>query len=112
MLIRMLKYTLIAMGAVAISSCWAHYHYSHGSAPTRAGIVFVRKVPPPPLKPRPGPRPSPRAVWIDGYWRWTGVDYVWIDGYWEPRPPIGKTWTSGSWVHTSRGWYWRPGRWR
>lgn len=112
MSLRTLKYALIGIAAVAVSGCWTHYHYGHGPVPVAAGIIYVRKAPPPPVRPRIPPRPAADAVWIEGYWQWVGSSYVWTDGFWDPRPPAGKIWVPGKWVHTKRGWYRYPGEWR
>ncbi len=38
--------------------------------------------------PDPGPAPTPGAVFVRGYWHWSGVRYVWTPGHWEQgRPP-------------------------
>lgn len=98
--------------AAAASGCWVHYNYRHGPPPVGLRIVYVDRAPPPPRRVRIPPRPIAGAVWIDGYWRWTGVQYVWIDGFWHRNPPPGRTWRPGRWVHTKHGWYWEEGGWR
>jgi hypothetical protein len=33
------------------------------------------------------PQPTPEAVWVDGFYRWTGRDYDWTAGAWVvPQP--------------------------
>ena len=101
--------------ALALAGCAVHYHpyYRHGPPPpASASIVFAPNAPPPPRRVAIPPRPSTTAIWIDGYWNWTGVQFVWVDGFWERNPPHGRNWERGRWTHTSRGWYWTPGRWR
>lgn len=51
-----------------------------------AGVLFVEA---PPAKPESRPDgPTPEGmVWVEGYWRWTGVEYEWIPGRYEPREP-------------------------
>lgn len=110
--LRILKLSLLCLAAFATSGCWVHYHYRHGPPAVVFDATYVRWAPPPPRHVRIPPRPAPAAVWLGGYWRWTGVDYVWVDGFWERNPPYAKVWTPGRWIHTSRGWYWRPGHWR
>lgn len=112
MLARFLKLAFVLFCACAASGCWAHYHYRHGPPAASVGVVYVRRAPPPPRHVRIPPRPAPTAIWIDGYWRWSGVEFVWVEGFWDRNPPPGKVWAPGRWVHTSRGWYWQPGRWR
>jgi len=36
---------------------------------------------PPPLRVEPvPPAPDPTYVWVDGYWYWTGLDFIWLAG--------------------------------
>lgn len=98
-----------AAAALALSGC---HHGFYGPRPLGGlGIVYVQTAPPPPrFVPRPPP-PSSTAIWIDGYWNWTGVTFVWVDGYWERNPPPGRTWEPGGWVQGPQGWHRQPGRW-
>lgn len=99
-----------AAAAGALSGCGPGF-YGRGPVGVDLSIVYVRTAPPPPrFVPRP-PAPSATAIWIDGYWNWTGVTFVWVDGYWERNPPPGRTWEPGGWVQTPQGWYRQPGRW-
>lgn len=111
-LFRLLKVAVV-FGTIAAmtSGCWYHYHYRHGPAPVAASVSYIRVTPPPHHRTLP-PRPSPSAIWISGYWRWTGVEFVWSDGFWERNPPPNKIWRDGRWVHTHQGWYWVPGHWQ
>lgn len=110
-LLRILK--MLGLGAVLMltSGCWYHYHYAHGPAPVRSNVVYIRKAPPAPHHYSRPPRPTASAIWISGYWNWTGVKFTWVSGYWERHPPRNKRWRDGRWVHTARGWYWVPGGW-
>lgn len=56
-------------------------------------------------------KPYANAVWIDGYWKWSGGRYVWVLGYWTQSRP-GKTWIPGYWQQKGRGWGWVKGHWR
>jgi hypothetical protein len=43
--------------------------------------------PPPPRAETPPPRPSAKAEWIPGSWRWTDPSYRWEPGFWRlPQP--------------------------
>jgi hypothetical protein len=67
--------------------------------------------PPPLLVEAPGTPPSREAIWIPGFWSWTGVRFAWVAGTWSaPRP--GWRWIEGHWRPDQRAWRWEPGRWR
>jgi hypothetical protein len=104
---------LLSACALAIAGCATHYHpyYGHGPVTSDISVVYVRSAPPPPRRIRIPPRPSATAVWVDGYWNWTGATFVWVDGFWE-RHPRSRAWVPDRWVHTDLGWYRRPGRWK
>jgi len=79
-------------------------------APTVAHGV-ARLPPPPLLVESPGTPPSRDAVWIPGFWSWTGQRFAWVAGTWSaPRP--GMRWIEGHWKPDRGGWRWEPGRWR
>jgi hypothetical protein len=73
--------------------------------------AVVPQAPPPPRVESPGPPPSPGAIWIAGYWTWSGAQFVWQPGRWETPQP-GAAWVPGRWKKTGEGWVWEPGRWR
>lgn len=65
-----------------------------------ADIVEVRAAP-----------PFAGAVWLPGYWHWTGATHVWMAGRWSaPRP--GHVWEPHRWVQGPGGWKFAPGHWR
>jgi hypothetical protein len=72
----------------------------------------VATAPPPPLLVEsPGTPPSHEAIWIAGFWSWTGIRFAWVAGLWSaPRP--GWRWIEGHWKPDHRAWRWEPGRWR
>lgn len=51
------------------------------------------------------------AVWISGYWGWSGGRHQWVPGrYAQPRP--GHRWQPHRWDQGSRGnWHLRGGGW-
>lgn len=77
-----------------------------GCGPT----IVTSKPPAPKTEIRPA-KPNANAVWIDGYWKWSGGKYVWISGRWSQTKP-GKTWVPGRWEQKGRGWVWVKGHWR
>lgn len=106
------KFLILFSVILATSGCWIHTHYRHGPPSIAVGAIYISAPPPAPIRRRMPPRPSALAVWIDGYWRWTGAEYFWVNGYWDANPPAGRNWVPGFWTHSSRGWYWTPGRWK
>jgi WXXGXW repeat (2 copies) len=55
-------------------------------------------------------RPQPDAVWIGGYWHWTGRQFVWSPGYWS-RAVYGKTWVPHQWRPGVGTWHLHGGFW-
>ncbi len=56
--------------------------------------------------------PSPRHVWVGGYWRWDGRAHVWVAGGWQLPPRHRAVWIEGHWKKVRGGWTWVPGHWR
>lgn len=77
-----------------------------------APAVVVKEPPAPKLETKP-PKPFPRAVWIDGHWKWNSAanNFLWVSGRWV-REKAGKVWIQGHWKRTSGGWKWVKGHWR
>lgn len=76
--------------------------------PTRG--VVVSGPPPAMVREERPPPPSAQAVWVAGYWHWTGMQYAWIPGHWDAPPP-GATWNApvyssreGKFFYESGGW--------
>jgi hypothetical protein len=57
-----------------------------------------------------GVAPYPGAIWIGGYWGWTGGRHVWSPGRWE-APRAGYRWAPRTWAHGRDGWHQRGGHW-
>jgi hypothetical protein len=57
-----------------------------------------------------GVGPSPRHIWIGGYWNWVGERHVWVPGRWS-EPRAGYRWVPHEWVRVNGGWRLREGRW-
>ena len=55
--------------------------------------------------------PYPGAVWITGYWGWSGGHHVWVGGHYEHGRP-GYAWQPHQWVHGGDGrWHLEEGHW-
>ncbi len=75
-----------------------------------ATTVYVPEPPPAPKEEIKPPRPGPKAVWIEGYWKWSGDHYIWVPGHWVKKAK--GHWVPGHWVKRPRGWVWVKGHWR
>jgi hypothetical protein len=78
--------------------------------PTPAPQVIVM-APPPPRREVVYVRPSPRHVWLPGYWAWRGNRYVWIGHYVVP-PPGRRGWVEPRWERRSGTYIFIEGHWR
>jgi WXXGXW repeat (2 copies) len=73
--------------------------------------MIIREAPPPPRQEFMVVRPSPRHVWIAGYWRHDGRTYIWMSGHWEQPPREGFFWVAPRWEFRDGGWVFAEGRW-
>ncbi|HUP09696.1 MAG TPA: hypothetical protein VMU47_21235 [Caldimonas sp.] len=76
------------------------------------GPVAVTEVAPPPPYVEPVPvAPFAGAIWIGGYWNWSGGRHVWVPGHYEhPRP--GYHWEEHHWENHAGRWELHGGQWR
>jgi len=75
-------------------------------------VVIVEAPPPRPRRVvvRPEP-PCVGAIWVEGYWRYTGARFVWVRGHWIP-PRHGYRFVQPRW-HVHAGYhYYTPGYYR
>lgn len=61
----------------------------HRRAPVE---VIVREAPPAVQVEVRSAQPSPRHVWVAGYWTWTGDTYVWTPAVWVLPPEPAAVW--------------------
>jgi len=78
-----------------------------------AARAEVIRVAPPPLRHEAViARPGPRQVWVPGFWRWSGREYVWVSGAWQLPPGHHTRWVAGHYrTRRGGGWVYVPGRW-
>jgi hypothetical protein len=74
-----------------------------------AGVAVSGPPPAPMRETRPLP-PGERAVWIAGYWHWTGMQYTWIPGHWEEARP-GAVWRAPRYSLRDGVYFYEPGGW-
>jgi hypothetical protein len=91
--------------AIGLSSC-----VIEASVAATPNEVTVAGPPPPPVQELPPPTPGPEAVWIAGYWHWTGMQYTWIPGHWENAPP-GAVWRAPRYSTREGNYFYEPGGW-
>lgn len=75
------------------------------------GAVVVKEAPPVPPEEGIISTPTPRHVWIPGYWAWHD-GWFWQPGQWVLRPYPGAVWVPGRWVRYGGGWLWSSGHWQ
>jgi hypothetical protein len=80
------------------------------ASPPPHGVAVSGPPPAPPQEMQP-PRPAPDAVWVPGYWHWTGLQYAWMPGHWRAPPP-GATWRTPSYSFRDGTYFYVPGEWR
>jgi WXXGXW repeat (2 copies) len=102
--------------AASLSACVvAPYPYPYATAPgtVPGGEVMVEaNVAPPAVYTEVIPvMPYAGAVWISGYWGWSGRQHHWVGGNWvQPRP--GFRWQPHYWQRNRHGgWVLHGGQW-
>jgi len=102
-----------ALLSTLLSACIvvpAHQHGQvYGGYP--AEQVVVNAPPPAPYTEVIPVMPFPGALWIGGYWGWSGGRHNWVPGYWE-RPRPGYRYEPHRWEpHDGGRWHLRLGGW-
>jgi hypothetical protein len=77
---------------------------------TPARAVVVSGPPPDPIAEERPASPGAHAVWVPGYWHWTGIQYAWIPGHWE-NPPPGAAWAAPRYTSREGTYFYEPGGW-
>ncbi len=84
-----------------------------------ARTSYVAQEPPPP-PPAPVVRevvvaqPAPNAIWVEGYYAYTGYGrrYEWVPGHWEVPPPRYHAYVRPHWEHRGGNYVYIRGYWR
>ena len=74
--------------------------------------MAVVSEPPPPREEFIIERPSPRHVWIGGYWHWQGGNYGWVRGHWMLPPREDVVWVAPRFEHRGDHRVFIEGSWR
>ena len=75
--------------------------------------VIVSGPPPAPLLEAQRPAaPATPAVWVAGYWHWTGMQYTWIPGHWDEHAPPGAAWAAPRYVSADGAYFYEAGGWK
>jgi opacity protein-like surface antigen len=90
--------TMLALG-VAMGSAYA-------------ADVVVKVAPPKAVVEHRGTAPSKDHVWVGGYHRWDGHNYVWEKGRWEMPPHPHAAWVAPRWTHHKEGYVFTEGHWK
>ena len=108
-LIRLGAISLLA--AAGLSACVVAPPARRVAYPVDEQIIEANVPPPAPYTEIVPAAPYPGAVWVGGYWGWSGGRHHWVTGRWaQPRP--GYAWRPHRWEQGPRGgWYLRGGFW-
>jgi len=110
-----------ALAALSLSACVvAPYPQRVYAQPVPAGpapgpyyneeVIVVDTPPPAPYVEVVPAVPYAGAIWIGGYWGWSGGRHHWVPGRWEaPRP--GYSYRSHAWVNEGGRWHLHAGGW-
>lgn len=102
-----------AGAALAVSILMSGCVVAPASVPyaVAADGVYAPVAPPAPQMEVIPPIPFVGAVWIGGYWGWSGGRHVWVQGHYS-RPNPGFRWQPHQWVQRpGGGWVLHGGRW-
>jgi hypothetical protein len=76
------------------------------------GPVYVVDRPPPERVEVIPVAPSPRYVWVSGYWSRDRQAWNWVPGRWVRPESRYRAWEPGHWARNRWGWYYIDGHWR
>jgi hypothetical protein len=110
----MMKLGAAALLSTGLSACIVvpagHARGPVYETPYPAGQVVVEAPPPSPYQEVIPVLPFPGAVWIGGYWGWSGGRHHWVPGYYE-RPRAGYRYEPHRWEPHGGRWHLRVGGW-
>ena len=107
------------LAAVLLSACVVAPYPAYRGAydrPVPAGgpyddsVAVVDVAPPAPYVEVIPAIPYPGAVWIGGYWGWSGGRHAWVPGRWDRGRP-GYGWRPHAWANEGGRWHLHGGGW-
>lgn len=101
---------LLAPALLLLAGCYEGYYY-YGELDIQAQGPIIEVTPPAPIVEEIPPEPFAGAVWVAGYWSWSGSRYVWVRGRYMRPPQPGLAWYPGGYVRRGPGYVYVPGRW-
>lgn len=109
-----MKLALVALSIASLSACVvapyprpAVYGYPAGGGE----VIYADRGPPQPYVEVVPAIPFGGAVWIGGYWGWSGGRHTWVGGRWE-QPRAGYRWEPHRWEPAGGGrWQLHGGGW-
>ena len=104
--------TAAVLGASALGGCVvAPVRPAYASGYYEDGAVFADAAPPAPYVESIPIAPFAGAIWIGGFWDWSGGRHVWRPGHYE-RPRPGFIYRQPGWTHGPDGrWMLHRGGW-
>lgn len=103
-----LALALVAASAALLAGCVVVP--AHRAAYVAEPGIVVDAPPPSPYAEVVPVAPYPGAVWINGYWGWSGGRHTWVPGYYE-RPHPGYRYEPHRWENRGGRWHLRIGGW-
>jgi hypothetical protein len=56
-------------------------------------------------------QPSPKYVWLAGYWSWRNDRYEWMAGHWQLPPNSNAVWVTPRWEQQGNAYKFTEGYW-
>lgn len=56
-------------------------------------------------------QPSPKYVWLAGYWSWRNDRYEWLAGHWQLPPNSSAVWVAPRWEQQGNAYKFTEGYW-
>ena len=56
-------------------------------------------------------QPSPKYVWLAGYWSWRNDRYEWMAGHWQLPPNSDAVWVAPRWEQQGNAYKFTEGYW-